>query len=143
MPEAAPKPNPVDAAPRVSSPISSLGRCAGLVFGYLFHGADKTRVSDETLAQHLGHGHDWTWLHLALADHRARRFLESFGEMPAAARALVLASEDRIQLHLTPSGAYGLLPDIERDFADHSLGSGRLGFWFDGAHLVTARRHPL
>src|SRR6185312_12306221 len=21
--------------------------------------------------------------------------------------------------------------------------SGRLGFWFDGAHLVTARRHPL
>ena len=36
-----------------------------------------------------------------------------------------------------------MLPDIERDFADHSLGTGRLAFWFDGGHLVTARRHPL
>src|SRR5581483_4151153 len=81
--------------------------------------------------------------HLALADHRARRFLESFGEMSKGARDLMLTPEDRVQLHLTPTGAYGLLPDIERDFADHSLGSGRLGFWFDGAHLVTARRHPL
>ncbi len=128
-------------------PTSPLGRCAGLVFGYLFHGGDATRVNDETLSLHLDHGpdhkYDWTWLHLALADHRARRFLESFGEMPAPARALMLTPEDRIQLHLTPSGAYGLLPDIERDFADHSLGAGRLAFWFDQGHLVTARRHPL
>jgi zinc transporter len=122
---------------------SPLERCAGLVFGYLFHGESGVRVSDETLARHLSHGHDWTWLHLALADHRARRFLESFGEMPAPARELMLAPEDRIQLHLTPTGAYGLLPDIERDFADHSLGAGRLAFWFDHGHLITARRHPL
>ena len=124
-----------------------LERCAGLVFGYLFHGGGATRVNDQTLSGHLEHGtdhqYDWVWLHLALADHRARRFLESFGEMPQPARALMLASEDRIQLHLTPTGAYGLLPDIERDFADHSLGAGRLAFWFDAGHLVTARRHPL
>jgi hypothetical protein len=58
----------------------------------------------------------------ALADHRARRFLEQFTEMPPEARELMLSPEDRIQLHLTPRGAFGLLPDIERDFADHSLG---------------------
>lgn len=126
-----------------ATPASPLERCAGLVFGYLFHGSGGTRVTDETLSRHLGHEHDWIWLHLALADHRARRFLESFGEMPQVARALMLAPEDRIQLHLTPSGAYGLLPDIERDFADHSLGAGRIAFWFDRGHLVTARRHPL
>ena len=138
-------PNPI--ADRQSAPealrASPLERCAGLVFGYLFHGGAGTRVNDDTLSHHLGHAHDWTWLHLALADHRARRFLESFGEMPKGARALMLTAEDRVQLHLTATGAYGLLPDIERDFADHSLGSGRLVFWFDGAHLVTARRHPL
>ena len=122
---------------------SPLERCAGLVFGYLFHGGAGTRVNDETLSHHLGHAHDWTWLHLALADHRARRFLESFAEMPKGARDLMLTQEDRVQLHLTPAGAYGLLPDIERDFADRSLGAGRVAFWFDGAHLVTARRHPL
>jgi zinc transporter len=64
--------------------------------------------------------------------------------MPPAARALLLApQEDRIQFHLTPAGAYGVLPDIERDFADHSLGAGRLAFWFDAGHLVTSRLHSL
>ena len=120
-----------------------LERCAGLVFGFLFHNGRGEKVSDESLAEHLGHGHDWIWLNLALADHRAHRFLENFAEMPAQARALMLAPEDRIQLHLTAGGAYGLLPDIERDFADHSLGAGRLAFWFDAGHLITARRHPL
>ena len=122
---------------------SDLSRCAGLVFGFLFHGGQARNVSDESLAAHLGHGHDWIWLHLALADHRARRFLENFAALPADARELMLTPEDRIQLHLTPTGAYGLLPDIERDFADHALGAGRLAFWCDGAHLITARRHPV
>jgi zinc transporter len=122
-----------------------LERCAGLVFGFLFHGPEgrAQKVSDESLADHLGHGHDWTWLNLALADHRAHRFLENFTDMPVEARALMLAPEDRIKIHLTTTGAYGLLPDIERDFADHSLGAGRLAFWFDAGHLITARRHPL
>ena len=86
---------------------SPLERCAGLVFGYLFHGGAGKRVNDDTLSHHLGHAHDWTWLHLALADHRARRFLESFGEMPKAARELMLTPEDRVQLHLTPTGPMG------------------------------------
>jgi len=120
-----------------------LERCAGLMFGFLFHGGRASAVSDETLAAHIGDRHDWIWLHLALADHRARRFLEQFTEMPPEARELMLSPEDRIQLHLTPRGAFGLLPDIERDFADHSLGAGRLVFWFDAGHLITARRHPV
>jgi len=123
--------------------ISPLERCAGLVFGFLFHGGRSQRVSDETLAEHLGDTHDWTWLHLALADHRARRFLEHFTDMPQETRELMLSQEDRIQLHLTPQGAWGLLPDIEKDFADQSLGPGRLVFWFDAGHLITARHHPV
>ena len=123
--------------------ISPLERCAGLVFGFLFHGGRSQRVSDETLAEHLGDTHDWTWLHLALADHRARRFLEHFTDMPQETRELMLSQEDRIQLHLTPKGAWGLLPDIEKDFADQSLGPGRLVFWFDAGHLITARHHPV
>src|SRR5260221_7436507 len=89
---------------------SPLERCAGLMFGFLFHGGHAHPVSDETLAAHIGDRHDWIWLHLALADHRARRFLEHFTEMPAEARELMLSPEDPIQLHLTPRGAYGLFP---------------------------------
>ncbi len=55
----------------------------------------------------------------------------------------MLGTEDRIQLHLTAAGGWGILPDIERDFADHSLGAGRFYFWMDGACLITARRHSL
>ncbi|MEI7790093.1 MAG: CorA family divalent cation transporter [Alphaproteobacteria bacterium] len=121
-----------------------LERCAGLIFGFVFHGGRASRVSDDSLAAHLDHELDWIWLHLGLADHRAKRFLESFDLLPVPARQLLLAPrEERIQFHLTANGAYGVLPDIERDFADHSLGTGRLAFWFDAGHLVTSRLHSL
>lgn len=120
-----------------------LDRCAGLVFGFHFHDGQARPVSDATLGAALEAGHDWLWLHLALSDHRARRFLETMPFIPGDARTLMLSAEDRIQLHLTESGAWGFLPDIERDFADEALGAGRFFFWLDGQHLVTARRHPL
>ena len=120
-----------------------LERCAGLVFGFLFRGSEAIGVRDETLIRHLSEGYGWLWLHLALSDHRARRFFEGFGDIPADARALILSQEDRIQLTLTPGGAWGILPDIERDFDDQSLDSCRMAFWLDGEKLITARRHPL
>jgi zinc transporter len=120
-----------------------LERCAGLVFGFLFRDGRASRLHDEVLAAGLAQGYDWFWLHLSLADHRARRFLESFDEMVPDARELLLGTEDRIQIHLTPGGGWGILPDLERDFDDEAVGSGRLGFWLDGNRLITARRHPL
>ena len=120
-----------------------LDRCAGLVFGFLFHDGKGLRVNDATLARHLEHPHDWVWLHLSLADRRAHRFIEQFEAMEPRARALMRAPEDRVQFHLTPHGAWGVLPDIERDFGDQDVGAGRLVFWFDGGHLITARRHSV
>lgn len=120
-----------------------LDRCAGLVFGFHFHDGQARPVSDATLGAALEAGHDWLWLHLALSDHRARRFLETMPGIADDARALMLSAEDRIQLHLTEGGAFGILPDIERDFVDQTLGAGRFFFWLDGQHLLTARRHPL
>ena len=122
---------------------SDLARCSGLVFGFLFHDGAVTRVDDITLGRQLAHPHDWAWLHLSIADHRARRFLEGFAPMPPEARELMLGLEERIRLTLTPDGGWGILPDIERDFADHSLGAGRFHFWMDGNRLITARRHSL
>lgn len=120
-----------------------LDRCAGLVFGFLIRDGRASRLHDEVLAAGLAQGYDWFWLHLSLADHRARRFLESFEEIPPDARELLVSMEDRIQIHLTTHGGWGILPDLERDFDDESVGSGRMGFWLDGNRLITARRHPL
>jgi len=78
-----------------------LERCAGLVFGFLFQNGRASRVNDESLAANLDLGHDWIWLHLSLADHRAKRFIESFDLPPRPARPLMLAPQgERIQLHL-------------------------------------------
>ena len=120
-----------------------LERCAGLVFGFLFRGSEAIRLHDESLGRQLAPGYDWLWLHLALSDHRAQRFVEGFLDIPAEARDLILSQEDRIQLHLTPGGAWGIMPDIERDFADETLGACRMAFWLDGGRLITLRHHPL
>ncbi len=92
--------------------------------------------------------HDFIWLHLALSDHRARRFLETYAALPPPARELILTAEDRIQFNLSPQGGFGVLPDIAQEFDDTSLDAlslepGRLGFWLDARHLVTVRRHPV
>lgn len=120
-----------------------LERCAGLVFGFGFRGGRAEPVMEPTLEAALASGHDWVWLHLALSDHRARRFLETFKGFSRGAREVMLGTEERIQIHLTAGGGWGILPDIERDFADEALGSGRLSFWMEERCLITARRHPL
>jgi zinc transporter len=120
-----------------------LEKCAGLVFGFLFHDGAGTPVNDMTVSRHAAHPHDWVWLHLSLADRRAQRFIEQIEAAPERARALLLAPDDRVQFHLTPHGAWGLLPDIARDFGEQDIGAGRLVFWFDGRTLITARRHSV
>jgi hypothetical protein len=88
-----------------------LERCAGLVFGFLFQNGRASRVNDESHAANQDLGHDWIWLHLSLADHRAKRFIESFELLPPPARQVMLVPRhERIQFHLTPTGAYGVLP---------------------------------
>jgi zinc transporter len=126
--------------PQNSSP---LGHCAGLIFGFVFREGRGLEVRDETLAAAIEPGYDWVWLHLALSDHRARRFLEHYADCPDEARKMVTGGEERMQIHLTAGGGHGVLPDLEKDFDDEWLGPGRFGFWLDTRHLITARRHPL
>jgi len=57
------------------------------------------------------------------------------------ARALMLTPQD-VSSFISPRRRLWLAADIERDFADQSLGAGRLTFWFDAGQLITARRIP-
>ncbi|MEJ1968337.1 MAG: CorA family divalent cation transporter [Rhizomicrobium sp.] len=115
----------------------------GLFWGFIFRSGLGVRLVNESAEEGLALPHDWAWLHFALSDHRARRFLEGFAPAPEAARGLLLGAETRVQLHLSPVCAYGILPDIEKDFEGATMGAGRLGFFLDARHLVTVRRHPL
>jgi zinc transporter len=120
-----------------------LERRAGLMFGFVFRHGRGVAVRDDTLADALIPAHDWVWLHLALSDHRALRFLDGFAPVSAAARAFLLGAEDRVQIYLASEGGHGVLPDLEQDFAGEDLNPGRLRFWLDGKYLITVRRHPV
>ncbi|HTT97554.1 MAG TPA: CorA family divalent cation transporter [Rhizomicrobium sp.] len=115
----------------------------GLLWGLAVVDGKAERMIDETAADVLAQPQDWCWMHFALSDHRARRFIENFEAVPQAARALLLSGETRPQIHLTATCAYGVIPDIEKDFDGQSLGAGRLAFWLDAEYLVTARHHPM
>ncbi len=115
----------------------------GLLWGFTFRAGAGARVVNESAAAALAQPHDWAWMHFALADHRARRHLTVFAPAPAAARALLLSSETRLQIHLAQDHAYGILPDIEKDFEGVAMGAGRLAFFLDGRHLITVRHRPL
>lgn len=57
--------------------------------------------------------------------------------------AFLLSGETRPQVHLARDGAFGVIPDFEKDFEGRSLDEGSIAFWLDGAHLITTRHHPM
>ncbi|HEY1962779.1 MAG TPA: CorA family divalent cation transporter [Rhizomicrobium sp.] len=120
-----------------------LKRSPGLLWGLAFADGKGARLTEENYDDSIAEPHDWVWMHFALSDHRARRFLESFEPMPQPARKFLLSVETRPQLHLAPDCAYGILPDIERDFEGVELGLGFILFWVDAKHLITTRHHPM
>ena len=109
--------------------MENLRNWAGLVFGFVFRDGQGQLVRDETLRAALDGGADWVWLLLGRSDHRARRFLNDFPDLPEAGRALLLGCETRIQILLAQDHAAGVLPDIEKDFDDQSLEPGG---WLSG-----------
>jgi zinc transporter len=121
----------------------TLKKSPGLLWGVVVRGGRAQRITDETAEEALAEAHDWCWMHFALSDHRARRFLQAHEGMPEAARVLLLSGDTRPQIHLSHDCAYGVICDIEKSFEGEELGAGRLAFWLDGAHLVTARHHPM
>jgi len=121
----------------------ALKKNPGLLWGLAVRDGKAMRVTGDTASDALAEPHDWIWMHFALSDHRARRFLESFETAPAAAREMLLAGEGRPQLHLSPGCAYGVIPDFEKDFEEKDYGEGSVAFWLDGGHLVTTRHHPM
>ena len=123
--------------------LQTLKKQPGLLWGVAVTGGRAQRIIDDTAADVLAEPHDWSWMHFALSDHRARRFLQSFETAPEAARELLLSGETRPQLHLSSGCAYGVIPDFEKEFEGQSFGEGQIAFWLDAGHIVTTRHHPM
>lgn len=123
--------------------LQSLRKSPGLLWGLAVRGDRAARMGDDNAAEVLAERCDWCWMHFALSDHRARRFIESFEAAPRRAREMLLEGETRPQLHLGHGCAWGVIPDFEKDFEGQSFGEGSIAFYLDADHLFTARHHPM
>lgn len=120
-----------------------VGDAAAFLWGYVFRAGCATKIGDQDLVAALAADDAWVWLHFPLSDQRARGFIEALDQVPAAARALILEVEARVQVQFSGDWAFGALPDFERDLEGQATGAGRLQFAAGPRLLVTARRHAL
>ena len=120
-----------------------MGQASAFLWAYVFHGGVAHALTDQAFEAASESPEAWTWVHFPLSDQRSRLYLEGLDELPAAARALILRTEQRVQIQFSGHWAFGVLPDLERDLDGRPVGSGRLLFAFDGHRLITARRQAL
>ncbi len=120
-----------------------MGQASAFLWAYAFDDGSARALTDQDLAGAPDAPEVWIWTHFPLSDQRSRLHLENLNEVPAAARALILRAEQRVQIQFSGEWAFGVLPDLERDLDGRPVGPGRLLFAFDGRRLVTARRQAL
>jgi zinc transporter len=121
-------------------PRSALGLhprdSGGLIWGY--------RLAPLTPVDLEADGHDGpVWLHLNLADGRARKWLTECAHLPEDALELMLDPHPRVRLQPCQDGVIGIVEDLHHDFHGDPEGFGELRFFVDEARVITARRHPL
>lgn len=112
----------------------------GLVWGIDFTGSEARDVEDCD-SPHRGM---LRWLHLNLAEHRTKLWIESTSELPSAAREVLLSSEPHQRALVEQDMVACVLHDFERDFDVRDTGQvGTLRLALTPALIVSARVHPI
>ncbi|HEX8056584.1 MAG TPA: transporter [Novosphingobium sp.] len=112
----------------------------GLIWGMAFQdsGARELDSCDD------GEADGFRWLHLSLADHRTRRWLENTAELPPEVRELLLSS-DQHQRSVAQAECVGcVIHDFERDFErtqTDRIGAVRIAL--TPRMVITTRLHPV
>lgn len=120
------------------------GVLPGLVFAFRIaaDGAAVELDADRPVDMALAEG-DWLWLHFNVADARACRWMTAAADIPAPARALLVALNDHQQFNTAGAWFYGVFADLVRDL-DHDLDRvAFLNFAMSDRMVVTGRRLSL
>jgi zinc transporter len=83
------------------------------------------------------------WVHVNLADSRARAWLAQRHELPEEAQDLLLGTDARIHVQLLPAGVLAVLGDLYHDFDLDPERLGTLRLYLDHRWLLSGRTHPL
>lgn len=115
-----------------------------LVWGFVFDGEGRAGLlGDRPIAEALADPDHWVWLHLNVADARARDWLGGFTLLPEAARDLLLDDDDHLSLVVEERALIGVFADFRREFDHGTEDLARLRFALHRRVLVTCRRHAL
>ena len=116
----------------------------GAVFAYRFdqHGAAfELHREDEMQIDHPDAG--FIWIHLNLADERARQWLMEERHVTEAARSRLLSGDAHQSLHHRDGMIWGVFVDVMRDFDNVTDSIGHLRFVMGENFLISGRRHAL
>lgn len=116
----------------------------GLVWGFHFHGDGRSHaIGAAGVTEALATGAGWIWLHINIADVRARQWLETSAPIGVAGRDLLLDDDDHLSLTAEDGALMGVFADFKREFDHGTQDIARLRFVLEGNRLITVRRHAL
>ncbi|MDD3799570.1 MAG: CorA family divalent cation transporter [Novosphingobium sp.] len=117
-----------------------LGESSGLIWGIDFVQGERRKVEDCD-SSHEG---TFRWLHLNLADHGTKLWIEKTGKLPPVAREILLSEDSHQHAMVQGDTVACVLHDVERDFDVED--TGRLGVLRVALMpdlMVSARVHPI
>ncbi|MFM9975102.1 MAG: CorA family divalent cation transporter, partial [Beijerinckiaceae bacterium] len=139
--------NPMSDVSSITEPAVLPDNCAiipGLLWAYRFRADGSAQRLPEALpVSELASPDGWLWLHFSLSDMRGRAFIESCGQLPAAARLTLLKADEHLCLEATDGVVHGVFADLQRDLGGRTQEIGKLHFAFDDHLVVSTRRHAL
>lgn len=124
--------------------VTTLEDIRGIVLAYRFdmHGR-STEIGPSEAINLAEPDHGFTWVHLNLADERARRWLDALDLVPENARCVMLSTDQHQLLSTEENTIWGVFVDLIQDFDKTSNSIGHLRFVMGERYLISGRRHAL
>ena len=122
---------------------ASAAPTSGILWVYRFlENGNAVAVPCEQVDAALADPTGWTWVHVGLADARARSWIAQ-APVSDAAREILAASDEHMRIDVFGSEIVGVLPDLHQEFARAGDDMVRLRFVMSERMLITSRRAPV
>ena len=124
--------------------VASLHDLAGIILAYRFdeHGKAHPIAGTDTIDLAMPDA-GFVWVHLNLADERARRWIDTLEIVPAPARSMMASSDNHQMMSSAEDAVWGVFVDLVRDFDTTTDAIGHLRFVMGERFLISGRRHAL
>jgi zinc transporter len=132
----------MDMAAKDPWPARDLRVVPGLVWAFRFDAQGRGTALPLDAAI-VDDGEGWIWLHLQLADARARQWAAQDAPVPAAARALLASPDEHQQLQAWDGCIGGVIADLVRELEGATKHVGRVRFAMTDRLMISGRRQPL